>query len=278
MTFPHTRLTLIQRLASGGSEEDWRGFLQDYWGPVCRFALRSGAHGLPEAEEIASQSFEVLWENRLLDRWVSNQAAKLRSLLCSVVRYALSTRNRTEARREHLRGDVLRHFEAAESSSGQDDDVFYAAWVEEIVEQAVEALAVEYCRKNQGDRVRVLYGRLCEGLTISQVADSLGIKSSTVDFYFRDARDRLAERLQELVRPRVLRYCAAEEADEEFARQWEELGRFLAAHGGLEEAVRRSYGLLPGGQIRKGVRDAVGKTLRRLTSVPRKPPITTRDD
>jgi RNA polymerase sigma factor (sigma-70 family) len=265
MTFPHTRLTLIQRLASGGSEDDWRGFLQDYWGPVCRFALRSGAHGLPEAEEIASQTFEVLWENRLLNRWVSNQAAKLRSLLCSVVRQTLATQNRTRARREHLHEDILRHSAGGETSS-PDGDIFYAAWVEEVVEQAVEALAVEYCRKNQGDRIRVLYGRLCEGLTIAELAETLGIKVSTVDFYFRDARDRLAEKLQELVRPRVLRYCAAEEADEEFARQWEELGRFLTAHGGLEEAVRRSYSLLPGSSIRKGVREAVGKTLRRLAS------------
>ncbi len=275
MTFPHTRLTLIERLASGGSEEDWRGFLQDYWGPVCRFALRSGAHGLPEAEEIASQSFEVLWEKRLLDRWISHQAARLRSLLCAVVRQTLSTRNRTRARREHLQAEVLQHCKNAADSAPQDDDVFYAAWVEEVVELAVEALAVQYCRKNQGDRIRVLYGRLCEGLTISQVADALGIKPSTVDFYFRDARDRLAEKLQELVRPRVERYCTAEEADEEFARQWEELGRYLAAHGGLEDAVRRSYALLPGGEIRKSAREGVGKTLRRLTSVSRNPPPAT---
>ncbi len=166
---------------------------------------------------------------------------------------------------------------APKESPSQDDDLFYAAWVEEVVEQAVEALAVEYCRKNQGDRMRVLYGRLCEGLTIVEVADALGIKPSTVDFYFRDARDRLGERLQELVRPRILRYCAAEEADKEFSRQWEELGSFLAAHGGLEEAVRRCYALLPGTAIRKRAREAAGKTLRRLRSDRRNPPTTTTD-
>jgi RNA polymerase sigma factor (sigma-70 family) len=272
MTFPQTRLTLIQRLAAGGSEEDWRGFLQDYWGPVCRFALHLGAHGLPEAEEIASQTFEVLWVNRLLDRWISNQAAKLRSLLCSVVRQTMSTRIRTRARREHLQGDLFRHVQNNDAAAVPDDDVFYSAWVEEIVEQAVDAVAAEYCRQNQGDRIRVLYGRLCEGLTIAQTADSLGIKPGTVDFYYRDARDRLAEKFEALVRPRVQRYCGPEEVDEEFARQWAELGRYLASHGGLEEAVRRTYGLLPGGGIRQRVVDAVDKTLLRLTSIERNDP------
>ncbi len=29
MSFPQTRLTLIERLATGGSEEDWQCFLQE---------------------------------------------------------------------------------------------------------------------------------------------------------------------------------------------------------------------------------------------------------
>ena len=75
MSFPETRLTFIERLASSANEEDWRDFLQDYWGPVCRFALRSGAGNLADAEDTASQTFEVLWENRLLVRWVSDRSA-----------------------------------------------------------------------------------------------------------------------------------------------------------------------------------------------------------
>jgi DNA-directed RNA polymerase specialized sigma24 family protein len=61
-------LTLVQRLASGGTEEDWQGFLKDYWGPVWRFSLRFGARNLDEAEDAASETFEVLWEQRLLVR------------------------------------------------------------------------------------------------------------------------------------------------------------------------------------------------------------------
>ena len=39
------------------SEEDWRNFSQDYWGPVLtRFALRWGAGNLADAEDVASQT------------------------------------------------------------------------------------------------------------------------------------------------------------------------------------------------------------------------------
>ena len=92
MSFPSTRLTLIHRLAEGGSEDDWARFLKDYWGPLCRFCLRHGARDLDEAEDVASQTFEVVWTNRLLDRWRSNRSAKLRALLCGVVRHLLANR------------------------------------------------------------------------------------------------------------------------------------------------------------------------------------------
>ena len=94
MNFPQTRLTLIQRLASDGKDEDWQRFLADYWGPVCRFAMRWGARDLDDAEEVAGHTFAVIWENRLLDRWVSSRSAKLRSLLCAVVRNTLRRRMR----------------------------------------------------------------------------------------------------------------------------------------------------------------------------------------
>ena len=107
MVFPQTRVTLIQRLASGGSEEDWGQFLSDYWGPICRLSLRFGARNLDDAEDVASQTFEVLWERRLLVRWVSNQTAKLRTLLCSVVRNILSHRNRLRVNRDRLWQDFV---------------------------------------------------------------------------------------------------------------------------------------------------------------------------
>ena len=55
MAFPETRLTLIGRLVHSGQHDDWRLFLTDYWGPVCRFAMQWGRLPLHDAEEVASE-------------------------------------------------------------------------------------------------------------------------------------------------------------------------------------------------------------------------------
>ena len=268
MSFPSTHLSLIDRLAEAGSAEDWTRFLKDYWGPLCRFCLRHGARDLDEAEDLASETFEVLWKNRLLDRWRSQQSAKLRSLLCGVVRHLLANRRRAEERKERLRPGLIEHAEELSRSAQPDIDVFYGAWVEGLVQQAVDSLAIEYCGQGQGDRIRVLYGRLCEGLTIAQVAAALNLRSTTVDFYFRDARDKLAGTLRRLLEEQVRRYVPAEEAEAEFAREWQDLGAYLAAHGGLEEAVRRAHALLDAGWTPADGRPKMGATLARMMYPP----------
>lgn len=272
MAFPQTQLTLIQRLTSGGSDEDWGRFLRDYWGPICRFSLRWGARNLDEAEEAASHTFAVIWENRLLDRWVSNRSAKLRSLLCAVARNILSNSDRRLAGRQRMSEELVRRLEESSRARDEQSDAFYSAWVEDLVQQVVESLATDYYRKNQGDYIRVLYGRLCERLTIAEVAEALAIKPSTVDYYYRHARQRLSEKLESVVRPQIERYCAPDEAEQEFALEWDLLGRFLAEHGGLEEAVRRAYDTLD--PVRAKQRRATGltKALTHLTAIRRPPP------
>lgn len=271
MAFPQTQLTLIQRLASGGSDEDWQRFLRDYWGPINRFALRWGARNMEDAEEVASHTMLVIWQNRLLSRWMSNRSAKLRSLLCAVVRNTLSNWNRRRAGRDCVSEELVKQLEEDGGAGEEPSQAFYAAWVEDMIQQAVESLAAEYYRSNQGDYVRVLYGRLCEGLTIAEVAEALEIKPSTVDYCFRQARQRLSEKLEMVVRPQVERYCPPEEAEQEFALEWDLLGRFLAEHGGLEEAVRRAYETLD--PVRAGQHRAAGLTeaLSRFTAILRSP-------
>jgi hypothetical protein len=70
MQFPSTRLTLVQRLAFGGTRDDWDAFFDEYWEPLCRFALRRGARDRTSAEDVAAQVLEILWHNDLLARWV----------------------------------------------------------------------------------------------------------------------------------------------------------------------------------------------------------------
>ncbi len=267
MAFPPTQLTLIQRLASGGSDEDWRRFLSDYWGPVCRFALRWGAKDLDDAEEVASLTVAVIWENQLLGRWVSHRSAKLRSLLCAVVRNVLSNRTRVQAGRQRLSDEVVRRLEERSQTRDEQTDGFYAAWVDDLIQRAVESLATEYYRNNQGDYVRALYGRLCQRLTIAEVAEALAIKPSTVDYYFRHARDRLSAKLQTVVRRQVERYSSPEEAAAEFSLEWESLGRFLSEHGGLEEAVRRAYDTMDPIGAKRRRAGGLTKALTRLTAI-----------
>lgn len=267
MSFPQTRLTLIQRLASGGSEDDWRGFLKDYWGPICRFSLRWGARNLDDAEDVASQTFEVLWEKRLLVRWISNRSAKLRTLICCVVRNILSDRHRTRAGRDRLSRDLVKCVEELNEAREGQADAFYAAWVEDLLQRAVEAIAADYYRQSKDDYVRVLYGRLCERLTITEVAEALAVKPATVVNYFRHARDGLAKKLEQLVRAQTCRYCLPEEAEHEFGLEWQQLGEYLAEYGGLEEAIRRAYKLLDPVQVKRHQEVGLPKAVTRLTSI-----------
>src|SRR5262245_13944236 len=108
MSFPETRHTLLQRLAESGEESDWRQFLADYWGPLCRFAACRGNLSAADAEDVASQTFMALLSNQLISRWTTHKSAKLRTLLCSVVRNVLSNRARVQAGRAKLVGVQVR--------------------------------------------------------------------------------------------------------------------------------------------------------------------------
>src|SRR4051812_12709220 len=105
MSFPQTRPTLIQRLATHGNEPDWQAFLADYWRPVCRFAWHYGQCSWQDAEDVASQTFLAIVQQELLARWVSAHSAKLRTLLCTVVRNVLANRARVQAGRARILRD-----------------------------------------------------------------------------------------------------------------------------------------------------------------------------
>lgn len=249
MAFPETRHTLIKRLAQGGQAADWHEFLSDYWGPVCRFAQRRGAMSATDAEDVAAQTLEAVIRNSLLSRWSENRSAKLRTLICTVVRNVISNRARVASGRERLareHGGSLNRYEASSPEdvpevAAEQADAFYAAWAEDIVQTAVEQLLAEYNRAGRGDHFRVLFGRICEQLSSAEIADALSMSPSAVDGCYRQARERLGEKLREVLREQVRRYSAPESAREELEQEWTRLGEYLRTHGGLEEAVRASY-------------------------------------
>lgn len=243
MTFPETRQTLIHRLALKQSEQDWRLFFADYWPAVYRFALRYGRTSTEDAEDIASQTFEALLKNRLLVRWVSSPSSKLRTLLCGVVRKVMANRARVESGRQRLlrenRPGAL--LETIPEATADELDAFYAAWVDEIVQQAVESLFAEYHRAGKGDYFRVLYGRLCEGMTLAEIAAAIGIKQSQAENYYKHTRTALGKRLRQCVRDHVRRYTPEAQCEPEFRVEWNQVGAHLKEHGGLERAVARAY-------------------------------------
>lgn len=248
MTFPETRLTLIQRIAKEGSEADWRRFFDDYWRPVFRFSARWGHLTVEDAEDVTSCTFEVLLRAKLLSRWVSDRRARLRTLLCTVVRNLIANRERQQAGRERLlrdNGVFLHHFasqlDAIQNvSEPETHNAFYAAWAEELLENAMEQLLGEFHREGKGDHFRVLHGRICEGLRVPEIALSLNLPVASVDNHYRRAKQRLRELLERQVREHVERYSEPKDVSAEFQREWQDLGEFLVAHGGIEVVLQRA--------------------------------------
>jgi RNA polymerase sigma factor (sigma-70 family) len=249
MAFPVTRKTLIQRLAHGGAQEDWQDFLRDYWGAVCRFAQNVGHLSFDDSEDVASEVFETILKAQLLQRWTESRTAKLRTLICSVVRNVLSNRLRTlqgRARVVQEHAGRLDRYQLEESQTAEDApqeqiDAFCTAWSESLIKTAADDLLRDYNSTNRSDYFRVLYGRICEGLSMAEIAEALRIPVSSADNHYRHARARLGERLEELVRSHVHRYCPLEDANEEFAREWNCLKDTLQQLGGLESALRTVY-------------------------------------
>src|SRR5262245_41829193 len=213
MTFPQTRHTLIERIALHGDEEAWRQFLSDYWGPIWRFAAARGHLALADAEDLAGDVFLVLVRNRLLARWASQPAARLRTLLCTVVRNLQANRQRVERGRQKHEAALLL---TALPGQAIEEDAFHAAWVEDLLQRAVDGLMNDLHARGQGDDFRVLFGRLCEGMTAAEVAEALAVTLSQSEEAYKRARRLLAARLESLVREHVSRYCPAQDVDGEF--------------------------------------------------------------
>jgi RNA polymerase sigma factor (sigma-70 family) len=266
MTFPQTRLTLIERLAREGNDLDWQAFLADYWGPVCWFAFRSGNLPWEDAEDAASQTFLALVEQKLLVRWAAHRSAKLRTLLCAVVRNVLANRARVQAGRtrllrEHGAEMARPETEAASEVDAAEADAFYAAWADHLLEQTIDALVTELQCAGKGDQFRVLYGKICEEMTIAAIAPTLGMTTNQAEQAYKDARKQLAHRLEAQVRDHVRRYAPETDIDADFAVEWSDLARYLKSSGGLENAIRRALEQTQGRHASKASLTAIVKRL-----------------
>jgi len=247
MGFPQTRLTLIKRLAAEGSDQDWRTFHDDYWVAVCRFAMRWRGLSVDDAEDVAAETFQALLTNDLLVRWHSHRTAKLRTLICGVARNIMANRVRVASGRKRLlqdiaaKGDVPAPLWLEPEPSEEQEDVFYSAWVNDLLQHAVDGLLVELHAEGKGDYFRVLHGRVCEQLANREISDLLGISVTTAENYFKAAKKRVAGKLESTIRTHVQRYCDDEVVSEEFAAEWSRLSDHLQQHGGLEVVLRTQH-------------------------------------
>lgn len=241
MTFPDTRLSLIRRVVATGDQISWDQFVATYWRAVCRFAMQIGNLQWTDAEDVSSQVFEILYRKSLLESWLSRPEARFKTLLCTVVRHVVRNQvraNRTAERHAFQQIQEARQLGAA--ATHQDLDLFYAIWAEELLRSAVQSLMGEYHREGRGDYFRVLHGRICEELTVKEVAEQLELKVTDVENYYRHARKRLADRLEQLLRKDVAYYTDLAAVDDEFQLEWQKLADRLQEQGGLEAAMRNA--------------------------------------
>lgn len=247
MGFPETRLTLIKRLTTEGLEQDWRTFHDDYWGAVCRFAMRWRGLSVDDAEDVAAEAFQAILTNDLLVRWHEHRTAKLRTLICGVAKNIMANRARVAGGRRQVLQDLAAKGELPTSlwetpePSKEQGDTFYAAWVEDLLQHAVDGLLSELHSESKGDYFRVLHGRVCEQLSNREIAGLLGISVTTAENYFKAAKKRMAGKLEAAMRIHVQRYCDDESIAAEFATEWSRLSDHLQQHGGLEAVLQSQY-------------------------------------
>ncbi len=156
-------------------------------------------------------------------------------------------------------GSGVPSIEALEVSDVQVDE-FYAAWVGHLLEQTIESLLHEYHTAGKGDYFRVLYGRICEDMTMPEIASAMAIAVATAENYFRAAR----KRLEHDVRSQVERYCPPAECEEEFRLEWSRLGDYLSANGGLEQTLRRACETRFGFDDRQRQASGISATISRV--------------
>jgi RNA polymerase sigma factor (sigma-70 family) len=241
MAFPDTHLSLICRIVATGDAASWEQFVANYWRATSRFAMRLGNLQWSDAEDVSSQVFEILYRKSLLESWLSRPEARFKTLLCTVVRNVVQNTvrsQRTAAR--HAAEQFRQAQDLGDPATHHDLDLFYAIWAEELLRTAVQSLMTDYHREGKGDYFRVLHGRIGERMAVKEIAEQLDLKPTDVENYLRNARKRLADRIEQLVRKEASYYTDLSELDTEFQHEWQRLADVLQQQGGLEECIRNA--------------------------------------
>ena len=249
MAFPQTRYSMIDRIVTDNEDGDWNHFLRAYWGPMVAFARRRGGLGEQEAEDVVGVAVEGIIRNNLLDRWHSDRSAKLRTLLCTVIRYCINNRARINSGRQRLMEqwdhELARLTDAPPTNIGpsaiEDTDALYTSWVEALLRDALTSFATQLMDANKSHYFSVLYAKLCLEMPNATIATRLDLKPSDVDNHFRSVRKSLRKQLRDTLHAHMAPGMDADHIDTEIVQEWSNLSQFLGSHGGLEQALRDVY-------------------------------------
>lgn len=239
--FPQTRQTLIQRIVESREAPEWKTFLDDYWGPIVRFAARSGKLTNQDAEDIAAEAFKTLISADLLSRWLKDRRSKLSTLICAVVKNLISNRARVQSGREKIM-EVLWPDLEAEMHGRQmsaSEDHFYGAWADELLLTTLDQLRQDYLKQGRVDAFRVFYGKVHEGLSNPEIASCLNIKLTDVGNYYQRARQQFSDRLRAAIEANIRKYGYRESIAEEVELEWRALGDYLKSRGELETVFQK---------------------------------------
>lgn len=241
MAFPETRMTLIHRIATGDDHIAWKQFMSDYWRPMCLFSKRIGNLRWEDAEDVASQTLEVLGRQELLQKWLSDPRVRFKTLVCSVVRNLTMNRARSDRARSRRLQEYAVGWDAdiPDKVTAEDANAFYGIWADELLRSTVQTVMWHYHQEGRGDYFRVLHSKVCDRLSNAEIAALLEIKLTDVENYFRHARKTLTEHLEKAIVREVDRYSTGDSA-EDFRQEWSELAKYFDSYGGLEEAVRHA--------------------------------------
>ncbi len=239
--FPQTRQTLIQRIVESREAPEWKTFLDDYWGPIVRFAARSGKLSNQDAEDITAEAFKALISANLLSRWLEDRRSKLSTLLCTVVTNLISNRARVQSGREKIMAVISQDLEAdvVDRQMSSSEDSFYGAWADELLLTTLHQLRSDYFKQGRINAFRVFYGKVHEGLSNPEIAECLNIKVTDVENYYKRVRQQFSDRLRAAIEENVRKYGYRESIAEEVELEWRELGQYLKARGELETVFRQ---------------------------------------
>ncbi len=265
--FPQTRQSLIQRIVDNHESAEWKIFLDDYWGPIVRFAARRGRLSIPDAEDITAEVFIILLSANLLSRWLKDRRSKLSTMLCAVVKNMISNRARVQSGRENIMAIITPDLAADIVSRQEDssDDSFYSAWADELLRTTLQKLQQDYLKQGRVDAFRVFYGKVIEGLSNPEIANCLNIKVTDVENYYKRVRGQFSDRLKAAIEGNVRKYGYRENFDEEVELEWQALGEYLKACGDLESVFQQISEDLD--ELRHRERKSKAAILHQLTSI-----------